>query len=298
MRNSIKTTLALLLVLVLCIGSVNSAYAAKKQKKSEEEILKERESYTHVVNILGKNYLVFAQNSPEWYELYADDKKDSTRMFGPSGCVVGSFANVVVNSLPYSRLSEITSIMRTSPKIDTRGLTRNNGKSSGRFEIKNDSDFLRYWPLVVGNYAAGNNQHYSYVPMQTGFYHYLTDFYGIRMEVKKNWRESLNYLNEGAMVITCSSGSSSPFSKIGHYFVFVAMDDEYVYIIDSYFRDSFPLDKKHIVEYVEPGVERIKISNLHKMQIETQYVIWPDENATVYDAEMLKEIIDASNAHQ
>ena len=286
----ILRAISVLLILTLLLPCSGTA-----EKKSEEEKLKLRKSYTHVVKILDKEYVVFAQNSPEWYDLYADDNKDSTRQFGSSACIVTSFANVLVNSLPYDELRLIEGAMQEPPQIDTRGITRRNGRTTGRFAITEKCDYFRFWPVIVGNYAAGNNLKHSYTPMRPAFYHYLTEYFGLEMEVYTDFKKSFDLLDEGAMIITCSSGSTSPFSKVGHYFAIVARDDEYIYILDSYFRDYFPLDRRKIVEYIEPGVERIKISDLSKMQIETQYVIWPKENATVYNSKLFDDIMEESD---
>lgn len=288
-----KSKLLFAVLFVLLFSSFNTAFA--KDNRTEEEIIKSRESYTKVVTVLGKQYLLFAQNSPEWDELIADESKQSYRQFGDSGCIVCAFANATVNALNYNDLSKIRDISRSDFYIDTIALTRNRGKYRGRFLIESDADYLRYWPLVCGNYAAGNNLVNEKKPMSPAWYHQILRHYGIEYKVTRDYMEGINALNNGAMVITCSSGSGSPFSRVGHFITIVGRDENYLYILDSYVRDSFPRDKNHIIEVLEPGVLRIKTSNWLNLMQETQYIIYPKDNATVYDAERLDNIVNESN---
>ena len=127
-----------LLFLAACAGAEE---AERTRAQEQEALLKSAESYTKVVNILGKNYLYFAQNSPEWTQLFSQEGRKNNLRFGDSGCAIAAFANATVNVLPMERLSEIAGVMQSPVYVDTFCLARRYGKDEDRFLI--DSDLMR-----------------------------------------------------------------------------------------------------------------------------------------------------------
>ena len=166
-----------LLFLAACAGAEE---AERTRAQEQEALLKSAESYTKVVNILGKNYLYFAQNSPEWTQLFSQEGRKNNLRFGDSGCAIAAFANATVNVLPMERLSEIAGIMQSPVYVDTFCLARRYGKDEDRFLIDSDADRLRFWPLVVANMAAGNNTFRFKTDRSPGFYKTVLDHFGLR----------------------------------------------------------------------------------------------------------------------
>ena len=294
--TALLTALLLALSAFPCPAPAEEAVIPTDRAREQEALLKSAESYTKVVNILGKNYLYFAQNSPEWTQLFSQEGRRNNLRFGDSGCAIAAFANACVNVLPMERLREIDGIMQSPVYVDTFCLARRYGKDEDRFLIESDADRLRFWPLTVANMAAGNNTFHFRTDRSPGFYKYVLDHFGLRYLYTPDVETTLAALREGAVAVSCSSGNSSPISIVGHFFTLVAADDEYVYILDSYVRDRFKRDSSHVIEIVEPGVLRVALKNLRRVGLQTQRIIWPAEGATHYTPELLEEIIRESDA--
>ena len=57
------------------------------------------------------------------------------------------------------------------------------------------------------------------------------------------------------------------------------MKHGYVYCIDSYCRDSYPYDREHLIEIVEPGVFRIPVDEVKYLCLHgTMFIVWPNSN--------------------
>ena len=278
----------LLLVTLFSIGIARA--------ETQEEILKSRESWTKSVTVEGRTFLLFAQNSPDWAKLYMVENRKTNRRFGEAGCAVTALANATVNSIPTHRLREIVEIMKSPLAFDSVVLARYFGRTEGRFQPEEDCDFVRYWPVILANYAEGNNLKHHHEAQGPSFYPWIFEHFGLRFKATADVRETIGALREGALAVSCSSGQKSPFSTIGHFFTLCAADDEAVYILDSYFRDVYPKDKRHILEILEPGVLRVTMNNLPHIGLQTQYIVWPDEKAAVYTPEQWREILAESNA--
>ena len=279
------------LLSILILFTMLSACAGEG---TQEQKLKSRESWNGVVEVLGRTYIYYAQNSPEWEDLRADEFNH--RRIGGGGCVAVSFATALVNVLPFSSLPRISRGVKKPIRIDTRSAILKHGlRTRDRFEITEDADYLRYFPLCVANYAAGNNVMNAHRPQSTAFYSYLAKTMGAEMTVTKSTEEALDALRNGAIFVTNSFGKYSPFSTVGHFFTVVACDDDYIYILDPYVRDTYPKDTYGIIEPVERGVIRIRIENLTRAWFGEKYILYPSEDRTVYTRELYSEIIAESD---
>ena len=281
----------LLLLFIILLFSFVIAKA-----ETEEEILKSRESWTKTVKVGNRSFLLFAQNSPEWSKLYMMENAKTNRRFGEAGCAVTAFANATVNALPLEQLHEITKIMQSPLAFDSVVLARYYGRTEGRFLPKEDCDFVRYWPLILANLAEGNNLRKHHEAQGPSFYSWVLEHFGLKYTATADTQEALDALKNGAMVVSCSSGQSSPFSKIGHFFTLCAIDNESIYILDSYFRDIYPKDKRRVLKILSPGFLRVSLDDIQFLGLQTKYIIWSTENATEYTPEKWSAILEESNA--
>lgn len=254
-----------------------SCYSKPCCSETQEDIIKSAESYNHTISLNGQTYYFYAQNSPEWANMLSSEIKGDRHRFGESGCACSALANAIVNSIDQSSLMAIQNLLINPIRIDSTSLVRNRGLASQeRFLISSKEDYFRYFPLCVANYAAGNNRIGSHAPRSTAFYSKLLDAFGIRYKKSYSNQVCLSALREGDFVIMCSAGYKSPFSKNGHFILCIDIDEDYVYILDSYIRDSFPLDRKSIIEIVEPGLLRVPIEYFNNLSISgTRFIISP-----------------------
>ena len=265
-------------ILLLASLMFSPIVQGKSSAESEEEILRSRTgTYNGIRSFCEKTYVYYAQNSPEW-EKIGLGKKGSV---GGAMCAATALSNVIVNSVPYGELSRIRNITTTPVRIDTHNLAPGQGCATRlKFEIEQDCDYFRFLPLCLGNYASGNNGIGCTEPRNTGYYRQVLKAYGLDYATSKDLDLCIECIEEGAFVIVCTGGTASPIApKAGHYFVLAAVKHGYVYCIDSYCRDSYPYDREHLIEIVEPGVFRIPVDEVKYLCLHgTMFIVWPSSN--------------------
>ena len=307
MMRYLKRGAALLMTLLMLAGGAvaqgtmfteEQAQAAAERALQEEDALKAADSYTRVLTINGRNFLYFAQNSPEWNMLLASKNQKEKRTFGSSGCAVAALAIATANALPMERLREVTSVALIPVSVDSRSITNSPNHQAGRFLIEKDSDFLRFWPVVLDNITAQNNSIRIRENRSSNFYAGVLEVMGLRYQVTRDRQEMLDALDEGALAISCTGGGGSPYTSRSHYLTFAAKDEEYLYVLDPYARSELRRDVNHVIDVIEPGFQRVKLSNLRRFQTGSMYIIWPEADFVPYTPEKLAEIIAKSNAHQ
>ncbi len=267
--------------------------------RTQEEVLKERaaeNSFTKTVSLLGRNYVVYAQNSPEWAMIRVDKGKSNMR---DSMCCAVVLANLLVNCVPYGELSRISSLAPRPIQLDTVNLCwRMGNKPEYKFTVTEEADFFRFYPLCVGNLMTGNN-HRKGDYFQTRFlYDAALEACGLTFEKTKDLERCIDAVAQGAVAAVCSGGRASPIApEGGHYLVLAAADDEELYFLDSQFREAYKADVRRIIRVMEPGVFAVKREKLRYLMLTGENVIvHPREDCTEYTAERLAEIIAESYA--
>lgn len=293
--------LALVLVLLTGITGVMGS-EAPPQAIEEEMALKSREVITKVLDVPGRETPVvwYAQNSPEWAYLFiSNGENDKTKHFGASACVVTACAIAVASMVPKEQLPKIRSILRSDPRIDTQaaGLWRAKGNNS-RFRIEDEVDYFRYFPLILGSFASGNNNVGIRDYQNQGNYRIILDTFGLKYEIARDMDKAIAALEDGGVVITSSGGTYSPIAVVGHYFTLVGVDEEYIYYADPFaWREEKPMpDKEKKIEFVQQGLYRFKKEDIPYMRLNAQFIIQRPENAPVYTQDDIDQIIQRSNA--
>lgn len=288
-------------MLILLLLAAAATAESDSANLSEERKLKSRsESYNRVVEIDGKTYVYYAQNSPEYGDIWIGDGYKYT--VAQSTCACHALANCMVNSLNYETLPEIRQIATSPIRIDTRNILMGRGvKEEESFEICRNEDFFRYYPLVLINLSGGNNASYGrYVQFASPSYFqsYLAKS-GLTCEVvTKDLDRCMEAVEkEGAMVISCTAGSGSPIARqFGHYLTMAHVSGDQVWFLDSLARDTYPLDSGGIIHVQEPGVIWVAKEDVQKLSLlGSSYIVYPAENRTEYTPEMYAELIRKSN---
>ncbi|MDO5022404.1 MAG: C39 family peptidase [Eubacteriales bacterium] len=290
-----KRIISMFLSLLMLIGS----YASFAE--SEEQKLKQRESYTRIIEVPGRKLVYMAQNSPEWADLIFSEKgAKQLKRFGESGCTPTAISLAILNMVPMEKLSLLSTPLKKPVQIDTKSITRDFGQKQGtRFLIETDEDYFRYFPAIVAGWACGNNNYSIKRPGSHSYYKTLLNLYGLKYFTTRDINECIEVIKKGGIVVTSSGGDKTPIApKFGHYFLLVGADDEYVYIMDNYFRgdEGYPDDKKHLLEIVDHGIARFKIADTKKMGLNLKFVICPNEDSPNYTEEDLERILNVSNS--
>lgn len=295
-NTRIKVLISCMLVLailtpVLGVADIDPAFIQEELLKTDPD-----GSYTVVDEINGKNFLVYAQNSPDWGKMTAG--KEANAPIRQALCAVFSLSNIIVNSVSYDNLDAMLPLMIRNPCFDTKTVAYNKGYNRKfKFVVDCQEDFLRYFPLCIANMISGNARFSTGDLRSRGFYKRILTQYGLEFQETQSLNECIEFVRQGALASVCTGGGSSPIApNFGHYFVMAAVDDEYVYFLDSMFRDNYKYDKKGIIEIYAPGVFRVTMENVDKLSISgTKIIVWTSENRTEYTSEMLEEAIRISN---
>ena len=286
---------AWILVLIM-LFSFASARGEENGMGVEEAFLKSGESWNRVVTVLGKNYLIFAQNSPEWASLRCDNS-DGTRKVHEYACIPFAFANAMVNVVPYEMLPLVANLLEYPMRIDRYSSVPFAGKRPvDRFEITETCDFLRYWPLVIVSMAAGNNKDMIDESAGSFFINTVSNLFQVKKTVSRDYDEAFAAMDQGALAIAYFYTETSDHrGVIGHYFVFAGKDEEYVYMLDSNFMKEYPMPMGRYIELIEPGIQRIRIADLSEVTLGELTILWPLEGFVPWTQESYQAVLDLSN---
>ncbi len=267
---------------------------------TEEWKLKSRNvSFNKVVTIKDKNFVLYAQNSPEYCDIQAG--KSGSCTVGGSMCSAFALANVLINVVNYDDLEILKNIARSPIKIDTKSVMIGKGvREKDSFELTRNEDIFRYFPLALINIIGGNNVGFGNGLGNTGSYKLFFQRMGIRFEKTKETKDCVEAVkNDGAMAVICTGSAASPIAnQYGHYFVMAYVDGDRVYFLDSIMKNTYELDKYGIIYVQEPGVFWVDRENLKKLCLYgTKFIVYPNEDHTVYTQEDYDAYINLSNTN-
>lgn len=266
------------MLMALCVPIVQ----AQSIQESEKEHFSNFESYNRAVTLpTGKKLYYYAQNSPEWAKHWYDTKPNGFIVFGDGGCVASTLANTLINLAPKNQLSKLKQLSRESFLLDSKAVPLHLGHPKRKkFAIESSADFAAFLPLVLGQYASGNNLLSSNNYRSTAFYKPVFSLFHLQNYESKKFEEVEHVLADGGLIVSSSGGMNSPIARGGHFFVIADSDENYIYILDSLVRERYKLDKKRYMEIMEPGVVRVKKENLTKLHFNYFIAVEAAKNIT------------------
>lgn len=226
--------------------------------------------YSRAVTLPGfGKYQYYAQNDPIWSGMRFEAKGiTKSRRMGSSGSAPAAMAMVVSNLVPQDRFWWLsyysgldTGFIFCSHSVNQYFCDH----SHAQYRLETDEEFLRYMPVAVASFATGNNlEKLKSRDAATGtkptFMGQIANIYGLNMRLTKNMSETLNCVRGNGMAIVGTG--SGPYTGRGQYIVIAKADDQYLYILDPYMTTSYSeTDRRHVLEVLEPGVLRAKISD-------------------------------------
>ena len=136
---------------------------------------------------------------------------------------------------------------------------------------------MSHLPVIFASYATGNNtRRAKYRTEDTAtsilLFPSLAESYGLQYLAVREWEDARAAIEAGASVIT--TVSRGIFTPVSHYLFLASVDEEWIYILDPYMRENYDeLDTKHILEVVEPGLVRAKLSDFDRLGFSGYYVL-------------------------
>ena len=226
--------------------------------------------------------MVYAQNDPLWADLRYESRGSSKhRTFGAGGCGPTSVAMAVVNIVPKERLSDIFGYAKNSMGFTFCECSVNQyycNKLHAQYQIQTAEEYLRYYPLVMASFATGNN-YWGQVSRGSGsgtslaFIKKIAYLYKLDLSITYSNDEAFTAVRNGAVTVA-SLGSDNPFTGGGHYVVVANADDQYVYILDPYRKESYAdTDRQHLLTSLAPGVVRVSLADAGNLGMSTFYIL-------------------------
>lgn len=227
--------------------------------------------------------MVYAQNDPLWDALrYEGGDAKTYRHFGDGACGPTAVAVVLSNLLAPEELPAIGRY--TADGEDAMFCTCSVNRyycthQHVPYRLQTPEEYLRYLPVAVANFAAGNNRwdvrsrRGGVAGTNMRFLPYLCEVYGLEMTLTRDMDEVLAALRNGAMAVACAI-RKSPFTNTSHYVALAGADDQYLYIIDPYRRsDYYGMEDHEIIEILASCVVRVKLEDIDRCNLTPMYVM-------------------------
>ena len=222
--------------------------------------------------------MVYAQNDPLWSEMrYESELTRKFRRFGGGGCgptaVAIALANLVdAQELPKLREYSLNGLGALMCTCSVNRVYCNHLHAP--YHLEGAEAYLRYLPIIVADFAAGNNQ--WKINSRPGnsqgtnmrFLEPLCEIFGLRLTSVDNLLAALEMLkqNGNTGMVVCCALRGSPFTTTSHYMVIAGVDDTHFYVLDPLYRDDYS-DTDHygvIDQILAPGVVKIKLEDARK----------------------------------
>ena len=225
------------------------------------------------VGPLGR-MMVYAQDDPLWDRMrYESGVSQYFRRFGGGGCGPTAVAMALANLLPADELPKLGPAAASELGVLFCSCSVNRNFCNHMhvpYQLSTPQEYLRYLPVAVANFAAGNNR-WGVIARRGNSYGTSMRFLETLCSVFDIQVISTRYIDEAieamrrapgrCMAIACAT-RGSPFTSNSHYVLIAGADEEYFYVLDPLPRESYgSLDRHDVTEVLSPGVVRIRIEN-------------------------------------
>lgn len=271
------------LLLFLMGGAACAERQPAPEGPEEEEIVPEEALvYSRVVNIPGLGEMMYyAQNDPQWADMVyeAPYSAKRNRMRG-GACGPTNLAMALARQLPDEALPKLLAEAKRQSlgfQFCRCSVTRDyHGGDHGFVDPRTPEEFKQYLPVILANYATGNNIHYlqyrySGSGTNASMFRAIGEFYGLKYESTRDWAVAREALENGYSVIT--TVTRGIFTSSSHYLTIAGIADGYVYILDSLMRTEYPADHNQRLEVVEPGVVRTPVDQISHLYLYGYYML-------------------------
>jgi hypothetical protein len=150
-----------------------------------------------------------------------------------------------------------------------------------QYHPETPEEFQRYLPIILANYAAGNNErHKAFRTESQGtnmeFLQDMIEIFKLKCTFTRYAPEALELVKEGkgSRIAVCTAVRGSPFTNSGHFIILAYVDDEYAYYLDPMRENNYEkYYKSRVLEIVAPGVVRVKVDAATNIDVSPYYVL-------------------------
>ncbi|MBE5786234.1 MAG: hypothetical protein E7324_01705 [Clostridiales bacterium] len=281
MRISFRRWMLLLCAGLLLMGNAHFSFA--DEKTLVEARFTERETYSRMIDVPGKGKMrYYAQNDPLWEDLcYERSGSGKRRPFRDSGCSPASAAMAVASLIPESDLCSIAAFGKREYSLCDCSLNATRCiHNHTRYILSSQVDYVRFLPLVFGDFATGNNIFgmYSRTAAQGTGSNYLTGIaqaYGLSLRVSESLTEAYEAMDQGCAVIGLASQGGA-FTNTGHFLLMAHRDEEMLYILDPLYRLEYKTNGAKKLQILEPGLVAMRYEDVQAALFRTFYILQPE----------------------
>ena len=263
----LRTAAILLCVCVLLTENAHISFA--DDLTLTEAYFAQREEYSGMLEVPGKGPMrYYAQNDPLWADFaYENAATQSRRPFKDGGCGPTAGAMAVANLIPAEELPGIAAYAKKEYSLCPCSITKEKciHHFHSRYVLTSQRDFERFLPLVLADFAIGNNT-FSVVSRgadkgtNSGFLHSVAKAYGITVTSTNDKSQAFAALAQGDTVVGHASRGGA-FTNTGHYVLIAHVDEERVYILDPLRREVYKTNQSSKLEIIQPGLVAITHQN-------------------------------------
>ena len=265
MRVDLKKMVLVWCVSVLVLGSAHVSFA--DAMTDMEAYFSQQESYSGLVDVPGRGKMrYYAQNDSLWRDLaYEKEDTSSRRPFRDSGCSPSAMAMAVASLIPEDQLSVISKYAKREYSLCSCSLNKARcTHSHTRYVLTSQRDFVRFLPLVFGDFAAGNNtlgvvSRSSAVGTGSAYLAQIAKVYGLSFRTTNDYLEVRNLVGKKDTAVVALAGKHGAFTTTGHYIFLASKDKDNMYILDPMLRKNYrgyPKGSKLTV--IQPGLVSMK----------------------------------------
>ena len=261
----------LLFALVLCAAGAAACASAQ-----------EGGAYSRVIDIEGIGSIrYYAQNDPVWARsIYEDSRNGNCRTMMGSGCGPTAAAMALARQLTgeeLARLNEHTSRPDRGFPFCTCSVNElRDSEGHTFFRPVTGESFIHFLPVIIASYATGNNdvrEKFRTEGPGTSYklFRALCGTLGLQYEPYGQWEDVCAALERGESVIT--TVTKGVFTTSSHYLLLAGVTGGYLYILDPFMRESYPDDKRQLLELVEPGLVRVRLEDVDRLGLSGYYAM-------------------------
>ena len=258
---------AFICMCVFLLGNAHVSFA--DDLTYTEAYFSQKEGFSGIIEVPGKGPMrYYAQNDPLWRDMaYEQSETQSRRPFGDGGCGPTAGAMAIANLVPEEDLSKIALYAKKEYALCPCSITKEKCIHSyhARYVLTTQRDFTRFLPLVLGDFAIGNNTFGVFgrgadKGTNSGFLYQVAQAYGLNVTATTDKNMAFQALKNGCTVVGHAARGGA-FTNTGHYILIAHVDDEKVYVLDPLARDSYKTNQSKILEIIQPGLVAIRHSD-------------------------------------
>ena len=267
MRIALLRTAAFFCMCVFLLGNAHVSFA--DDLTYTEAYFTQKEGFSGMIEVPGKGPMrYYAQNDPLWEKMaYEQSGTQSRRPFGDGGCGPTAGAMAIANLVPEAELGKISQYARKEYALCPCSITKEKCIHSyhARYVLTSQRDFSRFLPLVLGDFAIGNNTfgvsgRGADKGTNSGFLYQVAQVYGLNVTATTDKAIAFQALLQGCTVVGHAARGGA-FTNTGHYLLIAHVDSEKVYVLDPLARETYKTNQGKILEIIQPGLVAIRHSD-------------------------------------